>query len=248
MILFVSDIHFGQGTAAEERSNEADLIACLRSFEDTVEGLYLVGDVFDEYIEYRYLIPKGFVRFQAFLASWTERGVPITYLVGNHDPWHRDYFEIELGVRVSIDEVVASHYGKQVYLAHGDGLAKSNKLYRRLKPILRHPIPVWMYRSLLPGDVGFKMARWYNRRFGNKTVNPTIVEELRAYAQNILQTTPADIVVMGHSHQAERHSSPDGVYLNTGSWADKRTFGCMDEDGIHLRQWNGVVAEGVGSR
>ena len=155
-------MHFGKDSAAAERAKEAALLACLRAQTEQaeqVEALYLVGDVFDEYIEYRTLVPKGFVRFQALLAEWTDRGVPVTYLVGNHDPWHRDYFKQEWGVRVVYTAMEARHHGRTIHIAHGDGLLGDNRLYRYLKPILRHPLPVWMYRTLLPGDAGLRLAR-----------------------------------------------------------------------------------------
>ena len=242
MILFVSDMHFGRGSRAEERANEAALTACLRSFDATVEGLYLVGDVFDEYIEYGRLVPKGFVRFQAFLAEWTDRGVPVTYLVGNHDPWHGTYFEQELGVRIILDDLVETLHGRTVHLAHGDGIAQSNRTYRRLKPWLRHPVPVRLYKAILPADSGLRLARWVNRRFGDRNINLSVVEDLRAHARRILTDTDAEVVVMGHSHHPEMYLWPEGVYLNLGGWSEARTFACLDADGLRLLRWNGEQA------
>jgi UDP-2,3-diacylglucosamine hydrolase len=245
MILFVSDMHFGRGNRAEERASEAALIACLQSYEARIERLYLVGDVFDEYIEYPSLIPKGFVRFQALLAAWTDRGIPVTYLVGNHDPWHRDYFEQELGVRVLADPLVETLVDGAVYLAHGDGLATDDRLYRRLKPWLRHPLPVWLYRTLLPADAGLLLARWVNRRFGHDQIQPGTVEGLRVHARHILTETPATLVVMGHSHHPEVHTWPEGTYLNLGSWCERRTYACLDDEGPKLLCWNAEAAVAV---
>ena len=241
MVLFFSDIHFGQGGAAEERAKEAELIACLRAHAGDVEHLYLVGDVFDEYIEYHSLVPKGAVRFLGLLAEWTDRGVGVTYLVGNHDPWHRDYFARELGVRVVFDPVVERIGGRSIHLAHGDGPGSSAR-YRRLKPVLRHPVPVWLYRSLLPADSGLRLARWVKRTFGNEGIHPETVERLRRHARAVLTATTADTVVMGHSHAPERHAWPEGVYVNLGSWHESRTFGRLDNHDLLLMRWNGTRA------
>lgn len=238
MVLFVADMHFGRGDALEQRASEAELIACLRAQADDVRALYLVGDVFDHYIEYRHLVPKGFVRFQALLAAWTERGIPVTYLIGNHDPWHRDYFATELGVCVVTGPLLEPHYGSYVYLHHGDGLPGDDGLYRRLKPLLRHPVPVALYRTLLPGDVGLGLARWVSRRVGGRPVDPVTVQAVREHAQHVLQTTRADVAVLGHSHQMEHHATPDGVYLNPGSWHYSRTFARLDADGPQLLRWH----------
>ncbi len=235
-------MHFGRHDAATERLCEADLIACLRAFEDRAERLRLLGDVFDQYIEYRRLVPKGFVRFQALLAEWTDRGVPVTYLVGNHDPWHRDYFETELGVRVRFDPWVERVGGVSVYLAHGDAADPTTPLYARLRPILRHPVPVALYEYLLPGDTGFALARWLNGRFHSETPDPERVEGLRRHARRMLAQTGADVAVMGHSHVPEQRAWPEGRYLNLGAWYSGRTFGALDGSDLRLLRWNGSEA------
>lgn len=241
MFLFVSDMHFGRtDDLATERWHEADLIACLRTYEADVRGLYLVGDVFDQYIEYRHLVPKGFVRFQGLLAAWTDRGVPVTYLVGNHDPWHRDYFEQELGVRVVFDALIEPLCGRHVYIAHGDGLPDAPGLYKRLKPLLRHPVPVALYKTLLPGDSGMRLARWTNRRVQEEQIEAPQVEALRQHARRVLCTTAADLVIMGHSHHPEEYAWPEGRYANLGSWYLSRTLGRLDDTGFTLLRWDGT--------
>ena len=236
-------MHLGRtDDPATERRVEADLVACLRAHEADVEGLYLVGDVFDQYIEYRHLVPKGFVRFQGLLAEWTDRGVPVTYLAGNHDPWHRDYFRRELGVRLASDAVIEPLYGRRVYVAHGDGLPEAPGLYKRLKPLLRHPLPVALYKTLLPADSGLGLARWVNRRVREEQVEPAQVEALRSEARRIVRTTPADLVVMGHSHYAEQHAWPEGCYINLGGWYLSRTFGRLDQSGPALLTWDGTAS------
>jgi UDP-2,3-diacylglucosamine hydrolase len=243
MILFVSDMHFGRGDAATCRVSEAALLDCLDAHAADVEALYLVGDVFEHYIEYPTLVPKGFVRFQALLAAWTDRGMPVTYLVGNHDPWHQDYFETELGVRVVPDGLLEPLRGRTVYLEHGDRLAPGSWLYRWLRPLLRHPLPVTLYRTLLPGDAGLRLARWSSHRFGGRPVDERVATTLRHHADRLLRNTSADLVVMGHSHSPERRSTDHGLYLNTGSWHYHRTFGRLDADGVRLLRWAGARAE-----
>lgn len=239
MILFVSDMHFGRGADASERAKEAALIECLNAHADGVDHLYLVGDVFDAFIEYRHLLPKGFVRFQGLLARWTDRGVPVTYLVGNHDPWHQDYFSRELGVRVVPDVLTTTHHGVRWHLAHGDAAA-SDGLSTRLRPWLRHPVPVWLYRTLLPADTGMRLAQWVNRTLGQHRPDPETADVLAAHARTLLRTTAATGVVLAHSHQPALHQWPEGVYLNTGCWHDERTLGRLDEEGLHLLRWNGT--------
>lgn len=243
MILFLSDAHLGR--SGNDRLVEADLISCLKSHRSRVEHLYLLGDLFDEYIEYRHLIPKGFVRLKGLLADWTDAGIPVTYLVGNHDPWHRDYFESELGITMQFDGLSVQHRGCDLFLAHGDRTDAEGMLEAWWKDLLRHPVPVWLYKSLLPGDWGFALARYVNRTFGKRELNPDLVEQLRVHARQILANRAVDVVVFGHSHYPELLTWPEGFYLNTGYWHESRTFGRLDDDALQLVRWNGACSEVV---
>ena len=242
MIIFVSDMHFGRGNRATERTEELSLMSLLHAAEAEIEHLFLLGDVFDEYIEYRHLVPKGLARFMGLLARWTDNGIPITYLKGNHDPWHIDYFEQELGVRVLDGPLIEPLRDNYVYMHHGDVVGSRIPFYATLKRLLRHPFPVRLYRTLLPGDAGFRLARWVNGRLHTETVNMAVVEQLRAYAKNVLTAPSCDVVLMGHSHFPDRYDGPEGTYINTGSWRFNRTFVSLSSDGLHLKQWDGATA------
>ena len=245
MHLFVSDIHLGRGTPAETRAAETALVACLRAHEADVDGLYLLGDVFEEYIEYSTLVPKGGVRLLGLLAKWADAGVPITYLAGNHDPWHLDYFADELGIRVLPDDLIEPIGGMLVYLTHGDGRTSVTPLYNRLKPLLRHSVPTWLYRTLLPADAGLRLARWVNRTVSNDEINYDQVQHLEAFAREMLVRHTADAVVLGHTHQHTLRLWPEGCYLNTGFWYEARTFGRLDDDGLALCRWTDAGTEVV---
>ena len=245
MIFFISDAHLGRIDRQTDRDVEHDLIACLKHHREAVEHVYLVGDLFDAYIEYGRLVPKGATRLKGLLASWTDAGIPVTCLVGNHDPWHIDYFETELGVHVATGPILRQHYGYTLHLAHGDLLPGEPPVKNGFNRLLRHPIPVWMFRSLLPGDVGMRLAQAVSRVSGQRPIDPRVVEALRTEAHRILLREPVDLVVFGHTHHAECRTWQEGTYLNTGAWCTTRTFGQLDEHGPKLLQWNGRSADGV---
>jgi UDP-2,3-diacylglucosamine hydrolase len=207
-----------------------------------VEHLYLLGDVFEDYIEYRHVVPKGFVRLQGFLAEWADGGIPITYLVGNHDPWHVDYFERELGVTIIFDDLVADHQGLRIFLSHGDRVALT-PMKSWLQGWLRHPVPVWIYRHLVPPDMGIGLARFVSSRFGTRTVDRDLVDRLRVHARHIFSESGVDAVIFGHCHFPELTTWPEGWYLNTGYWHESRTFGRLVDGTLQLMQWNGQTAE-----
>ena len=245
MTLFLSDLHLGRGTAAESTAAEHDAVALLEAHEQVVLGsggaLYLVGDVFDAFMEYRHLVPKGFVRLQGLLARWTDRGVPVTYLAGNRDPWHLDHFEQELGVRVVQEAVEAEVEGVRTYIAHGDALTDAEPLYTRLRPLLRSPLMARLYRMSLPGDAAFALARRVGRAVSSGgAVNPAVADDLEAQAARLLAETDADLVVLGHGHRPACISLAGGTYLNPGYWFEDRTFGRLDAEapgGPALLRW-----------
>jgi UDP-2,3-diacylglucosamine hydrolase len=251
VVLFVSDMHFGAEPEDVERRKERDLIRCLRTMAEdgeAIDHLYLVGDVFDGYLEYRHLVPKGTVRFQSLLADWTDAGVPVTYLIGNHDPWHRDYFASELGVRV-VETVDAQHDGWRVRIEHGDAVGSTHSLYPALRPLLRHPLPVTLYRSLLPADLGIGLARWISEAVRDEEPDPELVAELEAHARDRI-AGGTDLVVMGHCHVPTLQTplaedDPSGAYLNTGSWFGDRTVGRLDDGCVELLRWNGTRAVSI---
>ncbi len=237
MVLFVSDMHFGLGSRAEERAVEAALVACLRSFEARTSHLYLVGDVFERYIEYRRLVPKGFVRFMALLAAWTDRGIGVTYLVGNHDPWHQDYFATELGIRVVRGSVLEQADGVLCHVQHGDGLGHSGRGFRAIRPLLRNRAIVSLYRSLLPADIGLGLAHSVSTRLRRRRHDPNVAQDMRRVAEHTLEASGAQVVVLGHSHHAELRAWPAGAYMNTGCWRDDGSFGLLHNDRVRLMRW-----------
>lgn len=237
MHLLVSDIHFGKSAAAEEREKEKDLVQLIRYYLTDLESLILVGDVFEHFIEYRNLLPKGFSRFLGQLGVVSDAGIPITYFAGNNDPWHRDFFETEFGAELVMDDKVVDLSGHRTYITHGDGMGTRWSKYALLKPILRNRIPVFLYRTLIPGDLGIGLAKFAKRTFSDDRLNQQTIEELRKYASETLEAGDITNVVMGHSHYPEVVYSKAGKYVNTGSWHYNRTFGLANESGIHLLRW-----------
>jgi UDP-2,3-diacylglucosamine hydrolase len=241
--LFIADTHFGRSDPAQEREIERSLISFLRSVGNEVESLFLVGDIFEHFIEYRHSIPKGFTRFMSLLAEWTDAKIPVHYFVGNHDPWHRDYFEQELGVRIVIDDSIELLSGLRVYVTHGDGLGKGATTYSRLKPILRHPLPVGIFTGMLPSDMGLSIAKWYSRNFRKTELNQFRIDALRDAAHELLDEKDVDAVIMGHSHQPELTHWDEGTYANPGSWFMDQTAVVIKDGKTSLVKWNGSTVQ-----
>ena len=244
MVLFVSDMHFGRSS---KRTSEVNLINCLRAHQDQLTHLVLGGDVFDAYIEYRTLVPKGCARFMGFLAELADRGIPISYVAGNHDFWHLDYFESELGVHIVRDAFTFEADGLRIFATHGDALPGTSWITRAAKTLMHHPIPCALYRNLIPSDWGMRFARIVKRRLDTRPDTTGIAQILRNYARYAIQNELCDIIVMGHSHIAELTTWPNGSYLNTGSWYKSCFFGTLTNHTLQLKQWDGQNAHVVQS-
>ncbi len=242
--LFVSDLHLGRDPARRRR-DEQDLVDCLTHFEGEVAALWLLGDLFEAWIEHRHAVPPPPARLFGLLARWADAGVRVTIFAGNHDPWHAGYLTREIGARLVMDGLT-EHVPRpnarplRLHLHHGDGLAPGGA-YRRMRQLLRAPLPVALWK-LLPADVGMALALRSSQSLRGLQVDVRQVDGLRAYARGMLDSGEANAVVMGHSHWAEHLDSgalgvARGEYLNTGAWFAQRTFARLGDGGFELLRW-----------
>lgn len=242
MHLFLSDLHLGREPDSTSRDAERDAVELLHSYENNLTDggrLFLVGDVFHAYIEYKHLIPKCGARLIGALARWVDHGIPITYLVGNRDPWHVDFFEDELGVQV-IQGALSTHlFGRHTYVSHGDVELSRNPIAARFRSLVRHPTVAKLYRNSFPGDAALGFAQWFSRTFGTDGATETDADEaLEALSLERLHTTTHDLVVHGHTHRPRLIERSSGTYVNPGYWFADRTFAVLSEEGPALFRWS----------
>ncbi len=237
-VYFISDIHLGLGSKEEEREKESRLINFLTRIQADANQLFIVGDLFDAWFEYRTVIPKGFHRLLTKLQDLTQRGVAVHYLAGNHDYWIRDYFREELGIQTyheAFDTVIDD---KNVYIHHGDGLAGKDTGYKILKKILRNPFNIWLYSWLHP-DIGITLARSSSKKSRHYTSSKQYGDEdgMVALATRKIEEG-FDIVVMGHRHLPMCREIKNGIYINLGDWITHNTYARMEDGRIELTTWN----------
>ena len=235
---FISDAHLGLASREIEREKESQLIAFIKSIAPKAKGLYIVGDLFDAWFEYRTVIPKGYHRLFSALEDLTRSGVSVDYFVGNHDFWIRDYFQKELGMRTHHDPCAVELCGKKVYIHHGDGVANNDMGYRILKKILRNRISVWLYTWLHP-DIGLALARSSSKKSRNYTSQKDYGEEdgMMQFARAKIEDG-FDIVIMGHRHSPVSKNLGNGTYINLGDWISHYTYAELNDNGITLKHWN----------
>ncbi len=236
-VYFISDVHLGLGTRDEERKKEDRLLAMLHDILPNTEELYIVGDLFDFWFEYRTVIPKGFHRTLTALQAFTDAGIPVKFLAGNHDCWIMDFFSKELGIETHMTPFEATIQGHRVYLHHGDGLATHDLGYRLIKPVLRNRAAMWLFRWLHP-DIGVPLARGSSRTSRSYTSQKDYGEEegLLRFAKDRIREG-MHIVVMGHRHRPSLLAIDGGVYVNLGDWVTFNSYAIMEGGSIRLASW-----------
>jgi UDP-2,3-diacylglucosamine hydrolase len=240
-IFFLSDLHLGTPTPAESFSREKKVIDFLDSIFHKTESLFLVGDIFDFWFDYKTVVPKGYVRIMAKLAQFSDAGIPVHYFKGNHDMWLDGYFENELGFTVHDDNYVFSAHGKTFLVGHGDGKGPDDVGYKRLKKIFRNPLCRWAFRWLHP-DIGMAVAHAWSKRSryatGEKLEKFSGVENewLVHYVRRKQQHNPADFYIFGHRHlPLEIAIDENTKYINLGDWLHYQSYAEFDGHHLHLK-------------
>jgi UDP-2,3-diacylglucosamine hydrolase len=239
---FISDVHLGFGRDREaDRVRERRLITILEQIDNdavqgNAKGLFIVGDLFDSWFEYRSVIPRRHIRTLAVLAKIAEK-IPVEYLMGNHDFGHRDYFESELGIPVHGGDIERMILGKKFYIAHGDGKAKNDTGYLILRSILRNRLLQWFYSWLHP-DIGIWIAERLSggsRAYTDKRDALQSQDGLRDFAALKIESG-FDYVIMGHRHKPHQEKIGSGEYINLGDWLTSFTYGVFDTDGFRIEK------------
>lgn len=235
---FISDAHLGLGSHDDERAKEDRLIGFFEHIQHDAAQLFIVGDLFDTWFEYRTVIPKGFHRTLAALDNLVRRGITVHYLAGNHDYWMRDFFRDELGLKTYHQPFQAVIDGKRIYVHHGDGLANRDTGYRILKKILSNRASIWLYSWIHP-DIGVPLARTSSRKSRVHTSAREYGTEdgMLTFSKRMIEQG-IDVVVMGHRHQPVCTDIGPGQYVNLGDWIDHNTYGVFSGGKMELLRWH----------
>jgi len=237
-IYFIADLHLGGEIREKETLKEKVLLSFLDHIKDDVEELFIVGDLFDWWIEYREVVPKGHYRLLAKIAEFTEAGIKITYMSGNHDFWRGKYFEEEFGIKISDSHIEKVIEGKKFYIHHGDGLAYNDTGYKILKKILRSKVSQFLYSWVHP-DIGIPLAKKTSitsRGYTSKK-DYTQKDGLLDVAKQIINERGFDYVIMGHRHFPQAIKEGNGLYVNLGDWICNFTYGKFKNGEFSLRRY-----------
>ena len=242
-IYFSSDNHLGAPTKEESFPREKKFVKWLDEIKEDAAAIFLLGDLFDFWFEYKTVVPKGFVRTLGKLAEISDSGIPIYFFVGNHDLWMNDYFETELNIPTFHDSKEFIFNNKTFLIGHGDGKGPYDKGYKRMKKVFTNRFSKWIYRWLHP-DIGMRLAQYLSVK--NKLISGNEdkfflgdnKEWLAAYAKRKLESKHYDYFVFGHRHlPMEIKVGDNSTYFNLGDWINHYTFGVFDGENFEIKNY-----------
>ncbi|MBD3224869.1 MAG: UDP-2,3-diacylglucosamine diphosphatase [Caldithrix sp.] len=233
---FISDLHIGAETGEAEERKQKRFLEFLSDIEKSVTDLYIVGDLFDFWFEYRQVIPKKYFVFLHRFKQLTDKGVKIYYLAGNHDFALGTFFDSQLGIKTFLNTYEFTLAEKRFFLYHGDGVAKNDGGYRLLKKILRSGWNQKIFRWIHP-DVGIRLAlsvSGSSRKYTNQKNGERDESDYKEFAQ-LKFNDGFDYVIMGHRHNPLTYETPNGLYINLGDWIVNYSFAVFDGQSLQLK-------------
>ena len=241
-IYFISDVHLGAPALKNNKARELLFAKWLDDISDDVEELYLMGDIFDFWYEYKKVVPRGFTRILGRIANLTDRGIPVHYFPGNHDLWVFDYLPEETGVEVHHREIIKTIKGKKFFLAHGDGLDPYDKGYNQLKKVFTNKTARWIFSRIHPNFALYIAHRWSKSSRLSKMIskNDFLVknEGLYKFAGNFLQNEIVDYFIMGHRHiMVDVEMTNKTRFILLGDWINYFSYGMFDGENFELKKY-----------
>ena len=242
-VYFASDNHLGAPTMKESKQRELKFVRWLDTIKSDAGVLFLMGDLFDFWFEYKTVIPKGFTRTLGKLAELSDAGIEIHYFVGNHDLWMNGYFEEELNIPVYHKPQQYNINGTSFFIGHGDGLGPDDKGYKRMKKVFTNPVAKWFYKWLHP-DIGVRLAKYLSA--SNKLISGdddakflgNDKEWLVQYAHRKLEQQHYDHFIFGHRHlPLEIPLKENSKYTNLGDWINYYTYAEFDGEKLSLKEF-----------
>jgi UDP-2,3-diacylglucosamine hydrolase len=244
---FISDFHLGIPNFEESLAREKRIILFLNSIKQNCNELYIVGDIFDFWFEFKTVVPKGFVRLLAKLAEFVDDGIPVHVFHGNHDLWQFGYLEKEIGCKVYDKPIIKTISGKKFYIGHGDGLGPGQQKFKFILGIYRNYFFQRLFAFFHP-NIGIGIANWFSHKSKQKTYNDNHAfyeekEFLIQHARNFLKVEPIDYFVFGHRHLPMIYQlNKKSAYINLGDWIEYNTYLVVNENKAELKSYTDETA------
>ena len=241
-IYFISDVHLGAPALKNNAERERLFVKWLDEIKSDAAVLFLMGDIFDYWFEYKRVVPRGFTRTLGKIAEIADSGIPVHFFTGNHDIWVFDYLPSELGIQVHYKEMRITLAGKKFFLAHGDGLDPYDTGYHFLKKVFTNRFFQWLFARVHP-NVGIKIAHEWSKKsrldkgMGDGFKGPE-KEGLFVFANSVLEKEEIDYFIFGHRHLLlDLPIGNYSHYINLGDWINHFSYGVFDGENFELKRY-----------
>jgi UDP-2,3-diacylglucosamine hydrolase len=242
-IYFASDFHLGVPSYEKSLQREKLIVKWLDEIKQDAEEIYLMGDVFDFWFEYKHSVPKGFIRLLGKIAEITDSGISVHFFTGNHDMWMFDYLPKELNITIHRQPITKNYNGKKFYLGHGDGLGPGDHGYKFIKKVFANKFAQWMFARVHP-NLGIGMANFWSRksRVSNGPKDEAFHGEenewLVVYSKEILKKEHFDYFIFGHRHlPLDIKLAENSRYINLGEWVNFNSYAVFDGKELLLEKF-----------
>jgi UDP-2,3-diacylglucosamine hydrolase len=240
-IYFSSDNHLGAPNHKNSLVREKRFIRWLDSIKEDASAIFLLGDLFDFWFEYKKVVPKGFVRILGKLAEISDAGIPLYFFAGNHDMWMDGYFENELNIQVFDKPKKFIINKKHFLIGHGDGLGPGDKGFKRMKKVFKNSFSKFLFRWIHP-DIGVRFAQYLSTK--NKLLSGTDDIEYKGeenewlvqYCKKIILKEKFEFFIFGHRHlPLDINISQSSRYINLGDWISYFSYAVFDGIDLELK-------------
>ena len=241
-IYFASDLHLGVPNREKSLVREKLFVQWLDEIKSDAEAIYLVGDIFDFWFEYKKAVPKGYVRLIGKLAEISDSGIPIHIFTGNHDMWLFDYLEDEINAHIYREPIEVSLKGKRFFIGHGDGLGPGDNGYKLLKKIFKNKLCQWLFERIHP-NLGISIAQYWSKksRIANGEKDESYHGEkewLTQFCNEKMKTIEVDYFIFGHRHlPLEVDLGNNTTYINLGEWVNYNSYAVFDGKKLELKRY-----------
>ncbi len=243
-IYFISDFHLGVPDTESSLEREKKIVRWLDEIKVDAAEIFLMGDVFDYWFEYKNTVPKGYVRLLGKLAEITDSGIKVHYFTGNHDMWVFDYLPKEIGVTIYREPIQRDFNGKKFYLGHGDGLGPGDHGYKFIKGVFSNKMSQWLFARIHP-NFGIGMMKYFSKKSRISTGDSDdkyLGEEkewLVIFCKQVLQKEHFDYFIFGHRHlPLDIKLNSNSRYINLGEWINHQMYAVFDGVELELRKFN----------
>ncbi len=244
-IYFASDFHLGSPNLEKSHNRERFIISWLNKIQKDAESIYLLGDIFDFWFEYKKVVPKGFVRILGKLSELTDNKIKIYFIPGNHDMWINDYLSKEVGLSIIKNNTIIQEQNIKLFVSHGDGLENGDFSYKILKMIFNSKLCQWLF-SILHPNIGIKIAHLWSKKSREKNKNNNSVKDhdlLIEYCKEQQKLNPVDYYVFGHKHMPlEKTIDKESKYICLGDWINHNTYAILQNGSVSLKEYTNNIS------